>query len=315
VIDITTKTGADLQGATAGVYGGSFGTIRPFYNIGGTTGKLDYFGSFSYDQNNLGIENPTSSANALHDHTTQYNGFGGLIYRIDDHNKITLFVGASNQQFQIPDIGGQPSLFAAAGAPNIPSSALNENQNEQRYFGVLAYDLDLGRLTIRPSLFESYNRILYTPDYVGDLIYQGTAGRTLNQLSSAGGEIDATYALTANHKLGFGGRLSFDGYNRADSVVVFPADANGNQTSNTPFQINDTDRRQGRIYSFYLQDQWSATDRLTINYGVRYDNYYGYSSADQVSPRVNAVYRAPRKIRFHDATAMRSTRMANSRRG
>jgi hypothetical protein len=27
------------------------------------------------------------------------------------------------------------------------------------------------------------------------------------------------------------------------------------------------------------------------------------------------VYGAPRKIRFHDATAMRSTRMANSRRG
>ncbi len=178
VIDITTKTGADLQGATAEVYGGSFGTIRPFYNIGGTSGKLDYFGSFSYNQNNLGIENPTSSLNALHDHTTQYNGFGGLIYHIDDHSRVSLFVGASNQQFQIPDIAGQQQLFSVADAPNIPSSALNENQNEQRYFGVLAYDLDLGRLTVRPS-FESYDRLLYTPDYVGDLIYQGFPHRLL----------------------------------------------------------------------------------------------------------------------------------------
>jgi outer membrane receptor protein involved in Fe transport len=299
IVDITTKTGADLQGGEAGVYGGSFGTIRPYYSIGGTTGNLEYFGNLTYERNNLGIENPTPSASALHDRTTQYSGFGGATYRIDDQSKLILLFGASNKQFQIPDTPGQSPQFTLANAPPIPSGALNENQNEQRYFAVLGYERHFDNLTIRPSLFYSYDRILYTPDAVGDLLYQGVAGRTLNQLSSFGPQLDATYALGDRHLIGFGGRVSFDGYNRRDSTLVFPTDTNGNQTSSTPATINDTDRKAGHTASVYLQDQWSVTPKLTVNYGLRYDNYYGYSKADQISPRVNAVYAVTADLSVH----------------
>ena len=299
VVDITTKTGADLQGGEVGIYGGSFGTIRPYYSIGGTTGKLEYFGNLTYDRNNIGIENPTSSHDALHDRTTQYSGFGGLTYRIDDQSKLILLSGASNRQFQIPNTPGQLPQFTLMNAPPIPSSALNENQNEQRYFAILGYERHFDNLTIRPSLFYSYDRILYTPDAVGDLLYQSVAGRTLNQLSSIGPQFDATYALGDQHLIGFGGRLSFDNYNRRDTVLVFPADGRGNPTSSIPAPISDTDRRTGHTASIYLQDQWSVTPKLTINYGLRYDNYYGYSKADQISPRVNTVYSVTPDLSVH----------------
>jgi outer membrane receptor protein involved in Fe transport len=290
VIDIETKTGADLQGGTVGIYGGSFGTIRPFATGGGTYGAVDIFGSLSYDQNALGIENPTSGVTAIHDRTTQYNGFGGATWHVDDRSRLTLIAGATNEDFEIPDIAGHVPRFIVAGQPAIPSSALNENQNEQRSFAALGYETSFDGLTVRPALFYSENRILFTPDPIGDLQYSGVAGRTLNRLTSGGGQIDSTYEPASDHLLAFGGRLSLDGYKRQDSTSVFPANANATQASDIPITIDDKDRKTGRTLSVYLQDEWSVTHRLTVNYGLRYDNSLGFSHADQVSPRLSAVY-------------------------
>jgi hypothetical protein len=42
----------------------------------------------------------------------------------------------------------------------------------------------------------------------------------------------------------------------------------------------------------YLQDEWRLTDRLTLNYGVRYDRFdVTFDHEDQVSPRVNLVWK------------------------
>jgi outer membrane receptor for ferrienterochelin and colicins len=38
---------------------------------------------------------------------------------------------------------------------------------------------------------------------------------------------------------------------------------------------------------------------LTVNYGLRYDNYTAYSSGDQLSPRLNAVYKPWDGTTFH----------------
>jgi hypothetical protein len=40
VVDITTKSGADLNGVEAGVYGDSFGTIGPYFDYGRSVGNV-----------------------------------------------------------------------------------------------------------------------------------------------------------------------------------------------------------------------------------------------------------------------------------
>ena len=82
VVDISTKTGSDLNGGEVGVYGGSFDTIRPYLDYGGSNDKVDYFFSFSELHSDLGIENPTDSTRALHDYTDQLKFSALLVTRL-----------------------------------------------------------------------------------------------------------------------------------------------------------------------------------------------------------------------------------------
>lgn len=291
VVDITTKSGAALNGGEAGIYGGSFGTIRPYLDYGRSDGKLDYFVSFSDLHDQLGIENPTSSTNALHDETNQGKGFGSFRDRIDDDDTLSLLWGINASRFQIPDTPGETPAFALAGAPAIPSAQLNENQSEQDDFAVLADQMTRGPLALQTAAFYHYNHILFVPDQTGDLLYQGVASRTNNLLESGGIASDGSYELNDRHMIRFGSQVTLEGYDRQDSTEVFPAAADGTQTSDVPMTINDADAARGLLFSLYAQDEWQAAPRLTVNYGLRYDLSHGFSDASQWSPRVNAVYR------------------------
>ena len=71
LFDITTKTGAELQagGGQIGVYGGSRQTLSGNFEFGGVTGQTEYYAIGRYLQNGLGLENPDSNINAIHDQT------------------------------------------------------------------------------------------------------------------------------------------------------------------------------------------------------------------------------------------------------
>ena len=299
IVDISTKTGTDLNGGEVGVYGGSFDTIRPYLDYGGSNDKVDYFFSFSELHSDLGIENPTDSTRALHDYTDQLKLFGSLTYKIDETDKLTLISGGSYSDFEIPNSPGKAPLYNLAGFTPFPSSELNENQNEQDYFAVLAYQISRGDLSVQASLFAHYDRIHFVPDYKGDLVYQGAAGLINNVLHSEGTQIDATYILNDQHTLRFGTIVSFEGYDRHDSTSVFPATANRVQTSDVPFTINDMDSKDGLLFSLYAEDEWKLTSKLTINYGLRYDLSEGYTDASQWSPRINGVYQLSDATTFH----------------
>src|SRR5271156_329199 len=72
IVDIQTKSGALVNGGSVEMYGGSYDTVRPSVEIGGSSGQWNYFVDGSYDNNDLGIDNPTSAQTAIHDNTQQY---------------------------------------------------------------------------------------------------------------------------------------------------------------------------------------------------------------------------------------------------
>ena len=106
VVDIQTKSGAFENGGEAEMYGGSYDTVRPSFEYGGSEGKWSYFVDGSYDHNDLGIENPTAS----HERHSRCHGpiqdVPYLSYILDDTSRVSFMGSASYSNFQVPDTPG-----------------------------------------------------------------------------------------------------------------------------------------------------------------------------------------------------------------
>ena len=300
IVDIHTK-GADAgNGGEIGVYGGSHGTLDYDATVYGTRGALTYFFTGSLNQNNLGIEAPTSNGSPLHDFTRQADGFGVLSYLLNPLTRMNVMFGTSTARFELPDTPGLQPSFALAGHPNFDSSTLNENQYELNEFAAVALQGTNGdAFDYQVALFTRYTRTQFNPDPIGDLIFNGVASQDYHNNVASGIQNDFTYRLTPTHTLRFGGFVQQEHATFQDNVSVFPADADGNQLSDVPFTIPSESGKTGYLYSLYVQDEWKPTSRLTINYGLRYDRMDEYVTASQLSPRLGLVYALTDSTKVH----------------
>ena len=55
--------------------------------------------------------------------------------------------------------------------------------------------------------------------------------------------------------------------------------------------IHDSSSKTGGVVGVYVQDEWRLTDKLTLNAGLRFDQMWQYVDANQLSPRVNLIYK------------------------
>jgi outer membrane receptor protein involved in Fe transport len=291
VIDIHTKNGAVFTGNEASIYVGSFDTFLESLERGGVTGKLSYYVTQSYLHDGIGIENPTGSSSPIHDNTDQFKEFGYFSYFIDNTSRFSLLVGDDHNDFQIPNSPGQTPMFNDMGRTTFNSAKLDENQSEDNAYEILTYQKNAGDLNFQASVFNRYSSILFRPDNVGDLIFTGVASRVDRDILSNGAQFDSSYKLNDQHTLR-GGFIFTEQYATVDTAtLVFPVDANGNQTSTTPLRIVDNHAKYGYFYGFYLQDEWKPFDQLTVNFGGRLDFVNAFSDENQFSPRINVVYK------------------------
>ena len=298
VLDIQTKNGAVNPGGDVDLYGGSYGTIHPSFEYGGSQGKLNYYFSGGYLQTTQGIENSTSSYNPVHDSSDQYRGFAYLSYIIDDTSRISLIAGEAYNQYQIPNNPNQTPALQTNGTPyTIPgvssfnSEDLNDNQREQNSFEVLAYQKTIDDFSFQLSLFNSYSAANYSPDpNGGDLFFNGESGSLNRSVMSNGTQFDASYVINDAHTLRGGWQLNAQGAAQTANTTVIPLDAAGNQ-SGAPERFDDSDYITAYSYGFYLQDEWKITKEFTLNYGGRMDFYQSsLIRQNQLSPRINATY-------------------------
>jgi outer membrane receptor protein involved in Fe transport len=300
IVDIRTKGMGLENGGRIGFLGGSHSHQETSVDLHGSQDAFSYYLTGSYLQNNLGIENPTPERDAVHDHTRQGKGFGYLSYLLSDQSRVSLVLGSSDNKFQIPNVPGQDPAFMLAGAPPIASGSIDARQNEKNAFQVLSYQHSTGaNLDYQVSLFHRYTDVTYHPDPVGDLVFNGIAANILRKNEAAGFQGDLSYRLGEKHTVRaglFGSRERFAVNNTAS---VFPADDAGNQTSDTPFTIVDNTRIDGRLFGVYLQDEWTPWDKLTVNYGLRYDRANTVVDESQLSPRFGLVYDVSKSTRIH----------------
>jgi len=302
VVDITTKSGAFENGGNVQMYGGSYNTINPSFEVGGSEGKFSYFVDGSYNNNNLGIENPTSAPTAIHDNTYQYKSFGYLSYILDDTSRVSVMLSASYANFEIPNTPGLPPGTASdpgmtpwntpgSGLPaSFNSSALNEQQLEQNYYGVITYQKAAGNLNYQVSAFGRNSSVHFTPDPTGDLYFNGVASDVQKNIYSGGLQLDASSEINDKHTLRAGLITLLENESQDTTTTVFNVNAAGTPTGNAfPIQANNSN--YGVFGGIYLQDEWKITDQVTANYGTRFDFFNSsFDHENQFSPRANIIY-------------------------
>ena len=296
ILDITGRS-FSTPGGSVSVYGGSQGTITPSFDYGGSVGDTQYFFSGRGNWNNLGIENQTSSINAVHDHTDQGKFFAYVSTLLNDSTRLSVISGASYSTFQIPDNPNQVAL-GDFGSPTYNSLTLNENEVDQYYYGIVALQTKGDLIDTQFSVFSRYAQVHFIPDVPGDLAFNDVASDVTRASQMYGTQFDASYEVNSAHTLRAGFMVTAEKTDVSNISTVLPVDDAGN-ISPTPFTVDDFNSLLGWNLGGYVQDEWKLTNQLTLNYGIRFDQLYQFVDANQFSPRVALIYKPFDGTTFH----------------
>jgi len=313
IIDVQTKSGAIQTGGDVSMYGGSHSELNPSFDYGGSSGAFNYFVTGDYLTNTLGIESPDGTTDPLHDRTKQWHGFAFAQDILDDMSSVTAILGTSNGMFQIPNQRGlQPAgleaisglgpdgVLTANGQFLFPSVNLNENQREITHYGIVSYLHTLGSFDFQVSAFGRYSSLYFMPDPLGDLLFNGIAQTAYKRDEAYGLQAESAWHATSTHTLRAGVVYQADDLASRTSSQVLGVDATGNQTSpDKPLTIIDNGTKHAWSYSLYVQDEWKVFSSLTINYGIRWDQFQAFDAEGQLSPRVNFVWTASDTTTVH----------------
>jgi len=329
IIDLTTRTDIFNNSGSINYYFGSRERIQPSFEYGGTFGAncpsansalptkatapssatcfggVQYFFTGSYLQTNEGIESATPFLNPVHDFSRQERGFAYLSTFLDPYTRLSLIAGTYNANFQIPNVFNAPLFHGIAtpvfGFNSFDSSKLNERQNEQTQYGVLALQRSINGFDGQLSYFTRYNNLHFIPDPAGDLLLNGIASDVSRQSYTNGFQGDASYVINPAHTLRAGFTVSAEQIwvdNLSIVEPLVPPFPPGTAVA-APFSITDDVQKLGWLAGVYAQDEWKITDKLTLNAGLRFDQMWQFVDANQLSPRASLTYKPFDGTTFH----------------
>ena len=290
LVDIISRAPPPTPGGSVTLYGGSHGTGQSYFEYGAKSGPWEIFATGRLTRNNLGIENPTESHEALHDITQQGRFFAYASYAIDDATQLAFLTGTSVANYQIPNNPNQSPQFTAFGVGWFDSEKLNETQVERSFYNVLALTRSSGDLDTQLSYFSRYSTLHFLPDQVGDLVFNGVASDVYRASLANGLQGDGAYRVGGGHTLRAGFTASGEKTHVVTNSAVEPLDVNGDPID-APYGVYDARAKLGWIAGVYAQDEWKIFDRLTLNAGLRFDQIWQFVDANQLSPRVSVVFK------------------------
>jgi outer membrane receptor protein involved in Fe transport len=302
IVDIQTKTGTLAPGGAVTLYGGQKQWIQPSVEFGGVVGQIDYYVTGEYLHNNVGIENPTGSKNAIHDLADQPRGFAYVAGIIDPNTRVSVILGASRSQFQIPN---QPNLtpglgLTVNGVTDFPSAAFNQTQLQNNDFAIVTLQKRAGPVDFQIAGFNRFSSVYFSPgDPTGPILFTGIGQTAYRRSIATGTQGDGSWRISPEHTLRSGFYIEGERSTFKTSSDVLPLDPDtGMQTTDMPLTIFDSGGKTGWLYSYYLQDEWKIVPTLTVNFGARFDLIDEFAHEHQLSPRVNAVWQPTETTTF-----------------
>ena len=314
IVDIQTKSGLFAPGGFVSMYGGSYNTLQPSGEYGGSVDGYNYYVSGDFLSTNHGIDSVTPAVTQIHDQSEQVHAFAYLDKIIDGENRVTAIAGLFNGRFEIPNNPATPTFPGITFLNGIPVSAYNpalldERQNETSQFGVLSYLHSGPEVDFRISAFSKYSTLHFRRDpTLSDIAFNGISQNALLKSFANGVQVDAVGEIAADHTLRSGLLMSgerFTSQTVSSVLVQDGVDPFGNPTfgstpaTSFPSEIPASIGKTGWSYSAWLQDEWKITPDLTVNYGARFDGVSQFVVGSQVSPRLNSVWQATPTTVFH----------------
>ena len=256
-------------------------TFETTGQVSGGTDRFTYFLSGVHSSSDRKLD--PSSPEPLHDAGSDSVVFGKFDLKLNTTDKLVLDTAHSDSLFQLPN------------APDRQALGQDDVQRENSTFGNLIWRHDTLSNTGTVAFYSHTSRLRYSgspADLIGATVANPLASASEDRTSTYFGlRTDFTHRINAFHKLGYG--FDFNTLVGNESFGLSTTDG-----TSPPVVINDQHKISGGDRSEYIQDDYKS-NRTKINYGVRYDVHKADTETSQVSPRINVVYDATGRDRFH----------------
>jgi hypothetical protein len=264
VLDITTRSGADLNGHGSVNYRGA--TLDNYdlnADYGGQRGKLGYYAFVDGFTSGRFLDPPEPKA--LYDFGKGARATAQLDYRVDNNDSLKLLMMGGGDNFQQPNIADDQAVGRDA------------QRHLRQQTAILSWLHTFSPDTVlATSLYErtGSDRVLPTTDPITPLSQASRASLTLGIKS------DLSHYWHGHFFKGGVDLLRL----REDESFFF--DSRGDPDVFPPFSGG----LKGGQASAYLQDHFSPFRNLTADVGVRYDYFDLVDTGVQTSPRVGLAY-------------------------
>jgi outer membrane cobalamin receptor len=243
---------------------GSLHETNDQFSLGDHIDRLAYYVSANVNYSELGLETPVPET--LHDRTSGLGGFGSLMFNSTPTDQVRLVSSVRGDRYQVPNTLDNQAV------------GIDDIERERDGFVNLSWMHTLGSkafLTVSP--FYHYNRAAFDGGSADPIVT--TTHRTSHYV---GGQ--AVFAISSRSH---NARVGTYGFFQHDALLF------GLQSTEEGTQVSQEQALNGHVEVVFAQDQYAATDRLTLNGGIRLTHFSGALSENAVSPRVGVAFRVP----------------------
>jgi outer membrane receptor protein involved in Fe transport len=263
VFNVVTRSGFERDGEAEVVANyGSLHETNDQFSLGDHTDHVAYYASVNANRSDLGLETPVSDT--IHDRRTGIGAFLSLISKTTPTDQFRLVGSVRADHYQIPN------------GPDDEEAGIDDQQRERDGFVNVSWLRTIGSnafVTVSP--FYHYNRAAF--DGGPNDVISTTDHRTSQYV---GGQV----ALAASHGL-HTARVGAYGFYQHDDVLF--------ELQSSGAAVSQAQTPTGHVEVAFAEDQYVATDWLTLNGGVRITHFSGSLTENAVNPRVGAAVRLP----------------------
>ncbi len=257
-----------------------------------SAGRASYTLALNGSRTGRGLDSP--SKQAQHDDASSADQFLRIALPMGERDLLAADLSNQYSSFQIP--------INTAFSPDSPFVAVpgtDDVQREYDRFASLSYTHTSkdGNGYVRFVPWVRYNRVAYAGDLSNDVLANVVnPDGSLTPQNGVREDRTATYTglrasafrASDRHAIKVGADLQVENFSSSSLIRI---------AGNPDF--TDLAAQRGTQTGLYVEDKWSATPRLAINAGLRYDHSTGYVGGSQLSPRLEINDQIARNTVLH----------------